>query len=265
MTVEWIKSNNQKENWEKTIDPIKDSLNVLQSNIKGKTIENMTIEDVTIEDINKLTLSDTQWVSPQGVMKALASLNKINSLLWEKVSLLIKKWDILWIQLALGMEVGAKDSNKNADGVFWRSTLNNIWAWKVTKTNLTPTSKIERDGEMIELAPNIILISNMNDVRKWWWSWDAMFLYSPMPKFTQKFYGNWRVIQQIDATEPQSILQRASEGAHYNVHTIKWNWRYNENGQMVVTYDGEVTQEKFTKEDPGATTQFNQAIEKMSK
>ncbi|MEI7557354.1 MAG: hypothetical protein WCJ45_00400 [bacterium] len=56
-------------------------MNVLQSNIKGKTIENMTIEDVTIEDINKLTLSDTQWVSPQGVMKALASLNKINSLL----------------------------------------------------------------------------------------------------------------------------------------------------------------------------------------
>jgi hypothetical protein len=58
----------------------------LQSEIKDEKIE-----DVTIEDINKLTLSDVKWVSPQGVMKALASLKRINLPLYEKIVPLIKK------------------------------------------------------------------------------------------------------------------------------------------------------------------------------
>ena len=255
MTIEWIKVNDENKNWEKVVDiQTKDDLKLLQSKI----------EDAKIEDINKLTLSDTKWVSPEGVMKALTNLKKINISLWEEISLLIKKWDILWIQLALGMVVGATNSNKNADGLFGRSTLNNLWAWKVVKTNLTPTSEIEEDGEIVQLEPNMIIIKNMDDVRKWWWTWDAVFVYTS-PGFRQFFSSDWRFIQKIDATEPQSILQQAVEWANYTVNVIKGNWAYNEKGQMVVTYDGKVEKNKRTEDAPKATEKFNEAIEKMKK
>lgn len=254
MTIEWIKINNESD------IQIKNDLRQFKSEI-----EEVTTEEVTIEDINKLTLSDAQWVSPEGVMKALNSLKRINPSLWGTISPLIKKWDILWIQLSLGMEVGAKNSNKNADGLFGRSTLNNLWAWKVVKTNLTPTPKRTRGDETIDLWSNVIRISNMDEVRKWWWSWETTFVYTPAPNFGLTFFANWRFIQKIDATEPQSILKRAAEGAEYTVDMIKWNWTYNENGQMVVTYDGKVEKNKRTEDDSEATTKFNQAIEKMSK
>lgn len=255
MPIEWIKTNNEKETWEKTVDmQTKDDLRLLESETK----------DVTIEDVNKLTLSDAQWVSPEGVMKALASLKKINPSLWETISPLIKKWDILWIQLALGMEVGAKNSNKNADGLFGRSTLNNLWAWKVVKTNLTPTSEIEQDGEIIQLPPHTIIIKNMDDVRKWWWTWDTVFVYTST-RFSETFFSNWRFLQQMDATQPQSILQQAAFGAEYTVNKIRWSWAYNENGQMVVTYDGKVEKNKRTEDAPEATAKFNENIEKMKR
>ncbi len=260
MPIEWDKINNEKETWEKTADiQIKDDLRLLQSEVKD-----VPIDDVTMEEINKLTLSDIQWVSPEGVMKALVSLKKIDQSLWEKISSLIKKWDILWMQLSLGMVVGDKNSNKNADGVFGRSTLNNLWAWKVIKTNLTPTSELEQDGETEKLWPNMIIIHNMDEVRKWWWSWEAVFVYAS-PRFAQIFHANWRFVQKMDATEPQSLLQQAAFGAEYTVNMIKWNWAYNENGQMVLTYDGKVEKNKRTEDAPGATTKVKQAIEKMKR
>jgi len=228
--------------------------------IKDLRLLQWEIQDVTIEDINKLTLSDKQWVSPQGVLKALTSLNKINPSLWKKISLLIKKWDILWIQLALGMVVGSPNINKNADGVFGASTLNNLWAWKVVKTNLAITSSFVRGDDILPLIPNQILINDMNDVRKWWWSWEAQFLYFPHPKFSQSFYSDWRFVQEIDVTKPQSILERASKGTQLSTATIEWKWSYNEDGQMTITFGGGIKETNSAVEDLEAKMKLNRYI-----